>query len=80
MANAADFKEDIDLTIEPWATVASRCWNEPSPYRMGAEAEMQGIADNPYTKPLPRALFEEGRELARKVMQRAQAQQKGPAS
>jgi hypothetical protein len=62
----SEYEEDIDLTVEPWKALATLCWNEPSPFRMGHQAEMDGVAGSPYKRPLPRALFEEGRATYRK--------------
>lgn len=64
-----EYEEDIDLSIEPWKTLATRCWNEASPFRMGSEAEKSDVTQNPYKKPKPRALYEEGRESYRKFRQ-----------
>ena len=58
---AADFEEEIDLTVEPWATLAPLCWNSPSTYRLGQQAEKHGIQINPFTKPCTRGVFEAGR-------------------
>ena len=57
-----DFEEAIDLTVAPWKTLAPLCWNEPSPFRLGAKAEEHGVSDNPFKKPRTRGLFEEGRQ------------------
>ena len=57
-----DFEEAIDLTVEPWKTLAPLCWNAPSPFRLGAKAEEHGVSGNPFKKPLTRGLFEEGRQ------------------
>lgn len=57
-----DFEEAIDLTVEPWKTLAPLCWNEPSPFRLGAKAEEHGVSGNPFKKPRTRGLFEEGRQ------------------
>lgn len=61
-----DYCEDIDLTVEPWATLAPLCWNEASPFRLGMKAEKYGVAENPFTKPKTIGLFNEGREAYRK--------------
>lgn len=62
MTTVADFEEEIDLTIEPWKTLAPLCWNCPSPFRLGAMAEEHGVSVNPYTKRHTIGLFNEGRE------------------
>ena len=62
MSYPEDWREEIDLTAEPWKTFAPLCWNCVSPSRMGALAERHGVSDNPYTKPNTRGLFEEGRQ------------------
>ena len=64
---AADFEEEIDLTVEPWATLAPLCWNSPSTYRLGQQAEKHGIQINPFTKPCTRAVFEAGRAQYREM-------------
>lgn len=56
-----DYEECIDLSVEPWKSLAPLCWNCVSPSRMGALAEERGITANPYTKKCTRAPFEEGR-------------------
>lgn len=63
MTYEEEFEEEIDLTTEPWKTMAENCWSSPSPYRMGAEAERRGVLDCPYRKKMPRALYEAGREM-----------------
>lgn len=60
-----DFEEAIDLTAEPWKTLAPLCWNEPSPFRLGIQAEIHGVSENPFKKPKTRGLFEEGRQVLR---------------
>lgn len=59
------YEEAIDLTAEPWKTLAPLCWNEPSPFRLGMKAEEHGVSDNPFKKPGTRGLFEEGRQAWR---------------
>lgn len=59
------YDEKLDMTAEPWATLAPMCWDSPSAYRMGWEAEAHGIAGNPYTSPFARGVFESGRECCR---------------
>ena len=63
-----DFKEEIDLTVEPWATLAPLCWNYPSVFRLGSMAEKHGVKINPYTKPDTIALFNEGRASYRESL------------
>ena len=60
-----EYEEEIDLTVEPWKTMAANCWNSPSAYRMGAEAERRGVAECPYRKEKPRELYEAGRKMMR---------------
>ena len=62
MSCPEDWREEIDLTVEPWKTLAPLCWNCVSPSRMGALAEKHGVSENPYKKPNTRGLFEEGRQ------------------
>ncbi len=74
----SEYDEAIDLTIEPWKSLASMCWNGPSPFRLGAKAERHGVKENPYKAPLSRALFEEGREMFRKNYPTSQTAQRRP--
>lgn len=60
-----DFEEAIDLTAEPWKTLAPLCWNEPSPFRLGMKAEEHCVSENPFKKQRTRGLFEEGRQAWR---------------
>lgn len=57
-----EFEEVIDLTVEPWKTLAPLCWNEPSPFRLGAKAEEHEVTVNPFKKPKTREMFESGRQ------------------
>lgn len=56
------YNERIDLTVEPWATLAPLCWNSPSSFRLGWEAEAHGIAGNPFKSQFARGVFEAGRQ------------------
>jgi hypothetical protein len=69
---AEDFQEEIDLTVEPWATLAPLCWDSPSTFRLGQQSEKHGIQINPFTKPHTMALFEEGRAAHRAFRARTQ--------
>ena len=71
MKDTSDFDEVIDLTVEPWATLAPLCWNYPSVFRLGMMAEKHGVDLNPYTKRDTIALFNEGRETYRKYARMA---------
>ena len=59
------YEERIDMTVEPWTTLAPMCWSSPSPFRMGWEAEAHGIAGNPYKSQFARGVFEAGRDRCR---------------
>ena len=56
------YNEKIDLTAEPWATLAPLCWDSPSAFRMGWQAEAHGINGNPYKSPFAQRVFEAGRK------------------
>ena len=62
MSYPEDWHEEIDLTVEPWKTLAPLCWNCVSPSRLGALAEKHGVSENPYKKRNTSGLFEEGRQ------------------
>lgn len=66
----SEFEEEIDLTAEPWKSMAENCWNSPSAYRMGAEAERRGVTECPYRKEKPRELYEAGRKMMQAHMLR----------
>lgn len=59
------YNEEIDLTVEPWATLAPKCWNSPSSFRLGWKAEEHGVEQNPFKSKFSRAVFEEGRQRFR---------------
>jgi hypothetical protein len=59
------YEERLDLTVEPWATLAPMCWSSPSSFRMGWQAEAHGILGAPYKSPFARGVFEAGRERCR---------------
>lgn len=59
------YQEQIDLTVEPWSTLAPMCWNYPSSFRLGWEAEAHGINGNPYKSQFARGVFEAGRDRCR---------------
>lgn len=61
------YNEHIDLTVEPWATLAPLCWNSPSSFRLGCEAEIHGVEGNPFKGPYARGVFEAGRERMRQA-------------
>lgn len=61
------YNETIDLTVEPWATLAPLCWNTPSSFRLGMKAEEHGVGQNPFRSTFSQAVFEEGRQCYRKV-------------
>ena len=54
-------EQDTIIHAGVWADLASRCWNSPSAWRMGIEAEKYGVRGNPYKGVLCRDLFEAGR-------------------
>lgn len=56
------YNERIDLTAEPWATLAPLCWNSPSSWRLGWEAEKHGVTANPFRSQFARAVFDEARQ------------------
>jgi len=56
------YNETLDLTVEPWATLAPLCWDNPSSFRMGWGAEEYGIVGNPYKSQFARGVFEAGRQ------------------
>ena len=56
------YNEQLDLTVEPWSTLAPLCWDNPSSFRMGWEAEKHGIAGNPYKSQFARRVYEAGRQ------------------
>jgi hypothetical protein len=59
------YNEQPDLTVEPWATLAPLCWDSPSSFRLGWEAEAHGISGNPYKSPFSRGVFDAGRQRCR---------------
>lgn len=61
------YDERLDPTVEPWATLAPLCWDSPSSFRMGWEAEAHGIAGNPYKSPFARGVFDAGRQRCKEA-------------
>lgn len=61
------YQERIDMTTEPWVTLAPKCWNYPSAYRLGAEAEKHGIKENPFRGPYAAGVFDAGRNHIRRI-------------
>ena len=61
------YKEKIDLTVEPWATLAPLCWDNPSAFRLGWAAEEHGIKENPFKSQFTRGVFEAGRQRCREA-------------
>jgi hypothetical protein len=59
------YNEKIDLTVEPWATLAPLCWDNPSSFRMGWAAEEHGVSGNPFKSQFARGVFEAGRQRCR---------------
>lgn len=59
------YKEKIDLTVEPWATLAPLCWDNPSTFRLGWAAEEHGVKENPFKSQFTRGVFEAGRQRCR---------------
>jgi len=56
------YNERLAPDLEPWATLAPLCWDNPSAFRMGWEAEAHSIAGNPYRSHFARGVFEAGRQ------------------
>ncbi len=61
------YNEKIDLTVEPWSTLAPLCWDNPSAFRLGWEAERHGVTQNPFKSPFARGVFEAGRQRCREA-------------
>lgn len=56
------YNERIDLTVEPWATLAPLCWNSPSSFRLGWEAEKHGVTTNPFRSRFAGSVFDAARQ------------------